>query len=351
LGDLYQGLLGSGYFDDVVVKAGEADPVAKSIPIAVNLATGRATRTRVGAGYSTDLGPSILVGRNGRLVNRRGHQYNLDLSMSPVKMQLGGMYRIPKGDKTNGWLSLYGGYLAENTDTSKTNRTTLGVRRIIPLDKAWVETLFFEVVNQQFESGGDQSNLSLVPGISLTHTETGGSIARPVRAHRVGIELSGTTTRIRSTLDFFSVLVTGRMIESIGSRVRFLGRGRIGLTKTDQFDQLPPSVRFFSGGDDHVRGYGFEQLGVTDSDGRVVGGDRLIEGSVEFDFKVNPRWGIAAFVDAGSVSRAAFSDSFAKGVGIGARWYSPIGPLRFDIAKPLDVNGGLRLHISFGPDI
>ncbi len=82
----------------------------------------------------------------------------------------------------------------------------------------------------------------------------------------------------------------------------------------------------------------------------MVGGNRLLTGSLEMDVLFRPNWSVAAFVDSGS----AFDDKpqFFTGVGLGIRWYSPLGPLRVDVAHPLDdVGHNLRLHISLGPDL
>jgi translocation and assembly module TamA len=116
----------------------------------------------------------------------------------------------------------------------------------------------------------------------------------------------------------------------------------------DEFSDLPPSVRFFAGGDNSIRGYGYEELG-PEKDGEVVGGSKLVTGSVEVDYAFLPRWSVAAFVDTGS----AYDEEprFSTGAGLGIRWYSPLGPIRVDIAHPFDSDDEVRLHITLGPDL
>jgi translocation and assembly module TamA len=131
--------------------------------------------------------------------------------------------------------------------------------------------------------------------------------------------------------------------------LRVIGRVHAGWTFQNEFEDLPPSVRFFAGGDNSVRGYGYEELG-PEQDGEVVGGRRLLTGSLEFDVLLRPNWSVAAFVDSGSAFNT--TPDFSTGVGLGLRWYSPLGPLRFDLAHPLDdPDRSVRLHISLGPDL
>ncbi len=82
-----------------------------------------------------------------------------------------------------------------------------------------------------------------------------------------------------------------------------------------------------------------------------MGGSRLLTASVEYEHRVRRQWSVAVFADMGD----AFDDSgldLKRGAGIGARWLSPLGPIRIDVAKPLDgMDRDLRLHIVLGPDL
>jgi len=111
---------------------------------------------------------------------------------------------------------------------------------------------------------------------------------------------------------------------------------------------LPVSVRFFAGGDNSVRGYGYEELGPTNDEGDVVGGRHLLTGSVEYNHPVVGRWSLAAFMDAGNAFDTFNDYEVFRGVGTGVRWRSPIGPIRVDVARPVDEPGNFRLHISMG---
>jgi translocation and assembly module TamA len=114
---------------------------------------------------------------------------------------------------------------------------------------------------------------------------------------------------------------------------------------------LPPSQRFFAGGDRSVRGYRYERLGPTDASGAVTGGRYLVTASVELDYLFFRNYGAAVFFDAGNAANHPWPD-LKRSVGIGMRWLSPVGMLRIDIAHPLDdPDTDYRLHLSIGTDL
>ena len=170
-----------------------------------------------------------------------------------------------------------------------------------------------------------------------------------MHGHTVSFDVRGASDALLSDTSFVQLIVKAKKILPLGNHVRLLGRATAGWTIKDALSELPPTIRFFAGGDTSVRGYGFEELG-PELDGEVIGGSKLLTGSLELDVPVSSNWSVATFVDTGS----AFDDDpqFSTGVGVGVRWFSPLGPLRVDIAHPLDdPDNNLRVHISLGPDL
>ena len=125
----------------------------------------------------------------------------------------------------------------------------------------------------------------------------------------------------------------------------------MGGTAVENFAKMPASERFFAGGDQSVRGYGYQKLGPTDKSGDIIGGRYLVVGSIEFDYLFMGDFGAAVFVDSGNADDN-FVPSLKTGAGIGLRWRSPVGMLRFDIAHPFDDSSNdYRIHISIGPEL
>jgi translocation and assembly module TamA len=130
-----------------------------------------------------------------------------------------------------------------------------------------------------------------------------------------------------------------------------LARVEAGHIFTGQFRQLPPTLRFFAGGDQSVRGFGYETLGSRDSLNNVIGGSSLIVGSVEAEWRFLPRFAIAVFTDAGNAF-TGFPLSLEQGAGLGLRWLSPVGLIRVDGAFAVSRPGApFRLHVGIGPDL
>ena len=109
-----------------------------------------------------------------------------------------------------------------------------------------------------------------------------------------------------------------RGVLPLGARARLLLRSEFGASGIDEFNALPPSQRFFAGGDQSVRGYAYQSLGPTDADGKVIGGKFLSTYSVEAEYRVWGNWGAAVFADAGGADDDPHP-FLARGVGAGVR--------------------------------
>lgn len=125
-------------------------------------------------------------------------------------------------------------------------------------------------------------------------------------------------------------------------------RADAGAIVSPRFAEVPPSVRFYAGGDSSVRGYDYRALSPVNADGDTVGGQYLVTGSIEYNWRWRPAWRPAVFLDAGNAFDAHWQP-LAIGAGAGLRWISPVGPVRVDVASAVSEPGRpLRLHITLG---
>jgi translocation and assembly module TamA len=129
-------------------------------------------------------------------------------------------------------------------------------------------------------------------------------------------------------------------------------RARLGTTLGINRAELAPSRRFYAGGGGSVRGFGYQQLGPKDPDGRPLGGLSLVEGAAEVRYRFG-NYGVVGFVDAGQVyeSQTPRLNDMRFGVGIGGRLYTNFGPLRADIAMPVGRRRGesrFAVYVSIG---
>ncbi len=217
----------------------------------------------------------------------------------------------------------------------------------------WRETRFIDYIHEDYRVGDERGTSNLiVPGISWAEQPlllTG----RPRRGNRLNLRLSGTDEWLGSDTAFVQVETGGKLILPLGANARLLTRLEAGWTIKDDFSDLPFSVRYFAGGDGSVRGYDYKALGPTDVDGNVIGGANKLVGSLEFDAQIYGNWSAAVFVDSGNAFNSFSDMSLKTSVGGGIRWYSPLGPVRFDVGVPLDRDApdSWRIHISLGPDL
>ena len=351
INDLYEALSGSSYFGSVSIKTEPLDTTGKVVPVTVDLLPAKRKVYSIGGGFTTDTGPHGRIGFTNRRINQKGHQFESKLFGSTVLSELNASYRWPKRDPRREWFSIVTGFQHEKTDTSEQDSFKLGFLRSKSLGTHWLQTRYVDFAYEDFTIGDQSSVSELIIFGTNWESAVGRALSRATKGYRLSLDLRGASENLGSDTSFAQLRAKAKWVYSLGEKTRFLARTSLGITSKDSLSDLPASVRFFAGGDNSVRGYDFESLGPRDSSGAVIGGSHLIDFSLEIDHLIRDKWAIALFADAGD----AFNNTYIKlntGVGIGLRWYSPVGPIRLDFAHPLDdPDKDFRIHISLGPDL
>jgi translocation and assembly module TamA len=351
LNTLYTALANSGYFRNIEVRPQAADRDSGEIPVDIVLAGAKRRLISYGVGYSTDTGPRFRFSRNNRRVNEEGHQFGVTAQISPLVSEISANYRMPIDDPRTDWLAFDAGVKSEHTETADSDSLQIGARRLARREHDWYRATILTFLVEDFTVGAETGRAQLLmPGVDWTRLHTDNTI-RANHGSKLELEARGAADAILSDSSFVQVILHGRWVWSPSDQARILFRSEIGAMYDSDFAKLPPSVRFFAGGDNSIRGYDYNTLGPTDATGQVIGGSELAVASLEFERKVRPHWSVAVFVDSGNAfDRGAFSAK--TGAGIGARWLSPLGPIRVDVAHPFeDPTNSWRLHITLGPDL
>ncbi len=353
---LRQNFNDSQYFNQIAVTPQLSQAVNQQVPVTIDLATRPRRAYSAGAGVSTDNGPRLRLNYEDRYINRRGHRLNADLAVSTLQQEPSLSYVIPLTDPVNDSLRFSTGFQRQETDSYISNTARIGVTWRSLVWNNWVQNIFVNYQTEKAElTNVTQERLiaptrtnSTISGINWARTRADNPIY-PANGWRLFLQASGAHENLLSDMTFAQLYGSAKLIHSAGPG-RLIVRGEVATTLADELLELPVSVRFFTGGDQSVRGYQFNELGAANNAGEVVGGKHLLVGSIEYDVPVFGGWSVAAFLDTGNSFQDFGNMTLKESAGLGVRWLSPIGPIRVDIAKGLD-DGGFRFHITMGPDL
>ena len=361
---LQQALNGADYFAVVNVLPQIDEKADGRVDINVELAPAKRTIYTGGPFIGTDTGFGVRAGMERRWVNRRGHKWKNELVLAQRLKTLSTLYSIPLPGDDQRSFNFGANFRDANTSTSQ-SRTLELVGNETRLWHGWTRTVGLHALSGTFTVGKRGDEPDSTPGIehgSSTLLFAEASLSRRQADNfdfvhdgwSLNVAARSTAGDLLSSASFSQLTADAKWIHAFGAkqRNRLILRGSAGKIWTDDFAALPPQLRFFTGGDRSVRGYGYQSIGPENNYGRVLGGTNLLVASAEVEHYVTRNWGIATFIDAGN----AFDGTDYRpklGTGIGVRWRSPVGMIRVDLGTPIhdSQRHGIVLHLVIGPDL
>ncbi|MGR5252658.1 autotransporter assembly complex protein TamA [Vibrio astriarenae] len=352
VGEFNQNLSNTDWFSSVFVEP-DLTQLGKGRDLAmkVSLAPQSRNQLETGLGYSTDVGVRGSVKWKKPWVNSRGHSFDSSVSLSVPEQTVTAGYNIPLQDVLHDYYRIqFGMKILDNRDTESVE-TNLAVERHWLLDGGWHRTAYVRYLYERFTQGlQDDTSQFLLPGVTYTRTRSRGG-AMPTWGDKQSITIEYGDPAALSETRVVRLLAGTTFIRSAGKNHRGIFRLDGGANFPDDFESLPPSLRFFAGGDNSIRGYGYESVSPTDESGALTGAKYVVTSTLEYQYRVTGNWWGAVFYDIGD----AFNDSpqWRDGAGVGVRWASPVGPIRFDFAWGLDdsAKDDFRIHFSLGPEL
>ncbi|QDG40224.1 outer membrane protein assembly factor [Alteromonas mediterranea] len=364
LSDFNRRLNQSGYFNRVIARPVVSDAEGLRVPVEVSLQHRPTDAFNVSLGAATDTGPRVRLGWERPWVNDKGHSVSSDIFISEPEQSVTADYRIPMKNITRDYASIEAGYqFIEYANTSFESETlSLSAHRYWQKnDSPWQHDGSITYLRETYDQGELSTNTTslVLPGYSLTYRNkdselniSNGSYIQMLAQY--GKEGFG------SDIDFAKAVVEATLIRTFNDVHRISLRGEAGAIKTNSFDEVPTSLRFYAGGDQSVRGFDYREISptadvidpetgelVTDS----IGGKYLLTTSVEYAYRVADNWRVAAFVDAGTATNDT-STTLTYSVGPGVHWLSPIGPVRLYVARGFAPDENTwQLHIMLGPEL
>ncbi|MEI7213898.1 autotransporter assembly complex family protein [Pectobacterium versatile] len=356
LGELNRRLSATGWFNSVVVSPDfERSKSSKVLPLEAVVTPRTRNRIETGVGYATDVGPRFKTTWNKPWVNSRGHSLESSLSVSAPEQSLDFSYKIPLlKNPLEQYYLLQGGFKREDLNDTKSDGTTLNVARYWDLSSGWQRAINLRWSLDHFtQASVTDTTMLIYPGVSINRTRQRGGLM-PVwgDTQRYSIDISDTTWG--SDIDFAVVQAQNVWIRTLADKHRFVARGNLGWIETNNFSRVPPSLRFFAGGDRSIRGYKYKSISPRDSDGKLTGASKLATGSLEYQYNVTGKWWGAVFVDSGEAVNDIKRSNFKTGTGVGVRWASPIGPVKLDVAMPIgdaEKKNDVQFYIALGPEL
>ncbi|QCR34927.1 hypothetical protein C1N62_01930 [Nissabacter sp. SGAir0207] len=355
LAELNRRLSATGWFNSVVV-APEFKDAKENKVLPLNAVVTPRTRNTLetGVGYSTDVGPRIKANWKKPWLNSRGHSLESTLNLSGPEQELEFSYKIPLlKNPIEQYYVVQGGYKREDLNDTESDGTTVNLARYWDSSSGWKRAINLRWSLDHFTQGSVTNTTMLIyPGVSVSRTrQRGGLMPDWGDSQRYSLDISDTSWG--SDVDFAVIQAQNVWIRTLAEKHRFVVRGNLGWIETNDFDRVPPSLRFFAGGDRSIRGYQYKSLSPRDDEGKLTGASRLATGSLEYQYNVTGKWWGAVFVDSGEAVNDIKQTNVKTGAGVGVRWASPIGPVKLDIAAPIndDEEHGVEFYIGLGPEL
>lgn len=348
-----QKLISSQWFKTVLVTPDAPDQAHHTIDINTSLTPEAKNKFDVGGGFSTDDdGPRFKLAWNRPWVNSRGDKIESSLELSKPEQTIEGQYLIPIDHPQNDSYVVNWGYKHTDNEDTLSDEISFGVARNWKPERGWRYSVSLRYLYEEFDQGRDSGDTSLIlPGFSANRTRyipnQGNFYADRIRFSTEVAEPSwGSDIRLIRAQTRLS------MLQTFAKHHRVVARVDAGGVLTDDFNEVPSSLRFFAGGDTSVRGYGYESLSPRDRDGDLLGGKYLLAGSIGYQYEIADKWWFGPFYDIGGAFNDISRDAVHAAYGVGVRWFSPVAPIRFDIAHGIDnQDDAFRIHIGIGSEL
>ena len=334
------------YYASVAVDVA-ADPAqAAAAPVSVNLNEYQYHSIRSGVGYTTDRGARVEGAYSYNNVFNRAYVFTITGRLEQESQYGSVQLSMPPDSKayTNSALISY-----TRTDTEGTVIYSLrsGFTRTRSLQNYdYSYSLLYYQDRLEQNSGAPTVSRALVPAWAWARRNVDDPMF-PRSGNLIGAEAGFAVKGALSDATFLRLYAHGRQYFPLGRRDLLLLRAELGgVFSSAPSLRIPATLLFRSGGATSVRGYGYDSIG-NNVDGSVLPTKYMITGGAEYQHWFSHDWGAAVFYDVGTASDTWSERRFYQGVGIGARWRSPVGPLNVDIGYGLQ-NRSIRPYLTLG---
>jgi translocation and assembly module TamA len=314
-----------------------------TLPVLVRVTENKRKNVSLGVGYSTNTGNRAQATYEDLSVFGKRNKSSLIYEQKQQTLRTDFYWPVTSNGYRN---SVGAGYQRLDAEGQITRTTSIDATR------AWgspllERSLTLQVLTEQVSI--DDLPTMRAKAVPLTFSITKrhlDSLVQPTKGYIVNAQLGAAVLPVLTDQRFIRTYTRALAYKPLGEKGTLVLRGEFGAVISKDKVGVPTTFLFRAGGDQSVRGYGYQQLGIPVGSA-ITGGRYLLTGSTEYDYWFKPPWGAAVFYDFGNAADN-FSDLKPKvGYGVGARWRSPVGPINVDLAYGKAVHK-VRLHFSLG---
>jgi translocation and assembly module TamA len=350
LGETQLNFSNSERFKEVVVTPEKEKSAEFMVPVLVQLKSGPRRSLRPGVGYGTDTGARFTLRYRDLNMFHQGHEFVSQLYLAERLQGLATGYTLPSPRDIRSSTTLQLNLQQENVSAYSSRIAALELARNRSFGRGKLGTAYVKVQYEDYTVGTQESSSRLVlPGVRF-YNDQYDNIIRPRQGFRYALEMRGTHEVFGSDTKLLQIVAEGSYLFPLPWRLSLHTRGKSGITLlSDPLTDLPPSLRFFAGGDQSVRGYSYQSLGPRNAAGQVVGGKQLLTGSIELERALFTNWGVSLFYDAGNAFDSYSHFRLMQGAGVGLHYYTAVGGLNLSLARQVGVdNPGFHIHFTVG---
>jgi translocation and assembly module TamA len=356
--DARRRLFGTGLFDTVTINWPQTYPGQPRLPATIEVKERDIRTVGLGAFYSTTEGAGVEGSWTHRNLFGRGERLELGTRVAERELSAYADFLKPNVGRLDQNITGRADLKQEETDAydQSSFATTIGVQR--KLSDHWKGSLATSLEASRIrEADNPPAQKYLIIGFPGQLAYDGSNdLFDPSEGVHMTFDVSPNQVFGDSTARFLLGSVNGSIYHEVwpNKRVILAARGHVASLFGADVEDIPASRRLYAGGGGSVRGYAYQSVGPLDENNKPTGGRSLVEMSFEARIRITDTIGIVPFVDGGSASEDAMpaSDSFQWAAGLGLRYYTPIGPLRFDVAFPLNKRPGVddsyAIYVSLG---
>lgn len=357
LNDAKLALQNSGLVADVDPVLPKEPLVNGAVPITFMIKERPHRTVAAGISYSTDIGPGINAGWEHRNFFSGGEKLSVDLSLATLEQRLETMLEKPFFLRDDQRLKLTGILRHEDADAFRASGLTLSANIERDMGNKWLAGVGVTYALEQIKDQDNTDNIALLSFPLFASQDKRDNLLDPKKGWTISVKTAPAFDTVDVNTAFLKNSINGSYYHALDTVAKpvLAVRAATGSILGASSATIPATERFYTGGGGSIRGYGYQLVGPLDAQNDPLGGRSFVELSTELRMRVLEDYGVVLFIDGGNAFDATYPDfdgGLLWGAGLGFRYYTSFGPIRADIAVPLDkregVDDSFQIYFSIG---